>query len=350
MDPKSNSGAKMHQRSDKKLEKQLAAQLGAGPMRFGPVRQGRAFEVEAQLRGLTEAQLQKYEQIKRSWERSYTKECMEKEFTDCEMLRMVMFCEFNRRRTLNFMKKIDARHFRLSIMDLGGQIRTRTIFPCPGLKTKEGSHVFYMRPSRFDPDETPVSLIIDNLIYVMDKMTKKNDQRGITLLANMEGWAMSNFGMDYCRKFMSVLQGKDFPVRADTMLILNPPSWFGKVWVIMKPMLSAKFRERVVMIKERDLYAHMDNNFEEYVPDEVFGGEVDTGNLVRDFVVFQQAMENAMLNQSTYIGKVGLRGFANRQKKIVTASNAGPEWWRRGSIAHQTAASPDDTDEDSEKR
>jgi len=181
-----------------------------------------------------------------------------------------------------------------------------------------------MRPSRFDPHETPVSLIIDNLVYVMDQMVQKDPSNGIAFIANMESWKMTNFSMDYCLKFMNVLQGKEFPVKVDLFLILNPPSWFGKVWAIMKPMLSEAFRKRVHMIRDNDFSIHLNHDCEDFLPDEISVGEVDTGTLVRDFVLFQQTVEHAASSgepaTNLFTADGLLRGYASRLKKIEAAS------------------------------
>jgi hypothetical protein len=86
------------------------------------------------------------------------------------------------------LRSTNPKHFELPPNDLGAQFRTRTLFHCPGLKTKEGANVFYMRPSRyFAKDETPVSMVIDNLVFVMDKMLQKDADKEIAFIANMEG-------------------------------------------------------------------------------------------------------------------------------------------------------------------
>ena len=92
---------------------------------------------------------------------------------------------------------------------------------------------------------------------------------------------------------MNVLQGRIFPAKVDLFIILNPPLWFGKVWAIMKPMLSENFRKKVHIIQEDELPYFMELDFEKYLPDEVRGGQVDTDALVKDFVRFHQHLERA---------------------------------------------------------
>ena len=112
----------------------------------------------------------------------------------------------------------------------------KTLFPVPGLKTKHGHDMFYMRPSRYIPSQTSTKKIIDNLAYVMHTMLSRNshsDTYGIGFLANMDDWTMKNFDVDYCYQFMMTLQGYVIPVRVQLFLIVNPPSWFDVIWKIM---------------------------------------------------------------------------------------------------------------------
>lgn len=326
-------------KSDEQLQKELKAQLGRGPMRFGPVRQECSVQVEVAKRQLSPEQIRTFANIQAEWETAHSKEAQKKEFTSSQVLRIAIFCAFDKRRSLKMMHSIDPRHFNLSAFELGGQLRTRTLFPCPGLKTREGYDVFYMRPSRYYPKETPTSLVIDNLVFVMDKMVRSTDPtKGIAFLANMEDWTMSNFSIEYCRKFMYYLQGRAFPATVELFLILNPPSWFDKVWVVMKTMMSPTFCRKVRMINNDQLFSYMDIDFEEYLPDEVRGGDVDTGNLARDFAVYHQALERELQNPSddngttttnTFFGKRGLRGLADRTTTTKCPTRKLSFWGRR---------------------
>ena len=160
------------------------------------------------------------------------KEEIRKKLTRSQTLRIAHFCNFDVDRSLKLMCKVKSRRFHLSPATLKEQLATQTIFPCPGLETRDGSKVFMMRPSRYFPQNTPVSDIIDNLIFVMDHLTQQDfvtEQNGIAFIANMDSWTMKNFSTEYCLKFMMALQGHVFPAKVNLFLIVNPPSWFGKV-------------------------------------------------------------------------------------------------------------------------
>lgn len=153
--------------------------------------------------------------------------------------------------------------------------------------------MFYMRPSRYFPKETPTEEIIDNLAYVLLHMTSISEHaatNGIGFIANMDDWKMVNFNVSYCYQFMKMLQGS-VPVRVELFLIVNPPSWFGNIWKIMKRMLSYSFRRKVHMIPEEKLSKYLMNGYEDFLPDDVSTGYADTDSMVKDFIAYRKYIE-----------------------------------------------------------
>ena len=153
--------------------------------------------------------------------------------------------------------------------------------------------MFYMRPARYFPKQTSTRTIIDNLSYAMHTILEKERpcRDGIGFLACMDDWTMENFNVDYCFQFMMALQGYIVPVRVQLFLIVNPPSWFGAIWKIMKPMLIPSFRKKVKMIKEKQLYKYLQDGFEEFLPDEMELGNADTDTMVEDFVAYRKYLD-----------------------------------------------------------
>jgi hypothetical protein len=90
---------------------------------------------------------------------------------------------------------------------------------------------------------------------------------------------------------MNMLQGK-VPVYVRTFLIVDPPTWFGSVWKIMKAMLSPSFRERVSMVQRADLAEHLAPGYEQYLPDEMEGGCADTELIVSDYIGYRKYVES----------------------------------------------------------
>jgi hypothetical protein len=93
------------------------------------------------------------------------------------------------------MKKFKGRYLCLSAQVLDSQLKSKTLFPVPGLKSMDGHDMFYMRPSRYFPRETPAKTIIDNLAYVLNTILEKElpCSNGIGFLACMDDWKMRNF-------------------------------------------------------------------------------------------------------------------------------------------------------------
>jgi CRAL/TRIO domain len=158
-----------------------------------------------------------------------------------------------------------------------------------------------MKPSRYSPRDTPTRDIIDNLVYVMNYCSQVVEHQStggervsdLTFVANMNDWTMSHYSTDYCWQFMQCLQGRMFPVRVQTFLIVNPPPWFGSVWKMMKPMLSASFAQRVHMIDEKtELPQFFQPGFEQHLPDDFETGLAKTKELVSNFVRYQSLVED----------------------------------------------------------
>ncbi len=193
------------------------------------------------------------------------------------------------------MKNYDQRFLELNATALEEQLKTKTLFVVPQLRTKDpDSHdVFYMKPSRYWPQETSTKEIIDNLAYCMTTMVsskEKNSKEGIAFLANMDDWSFSNFSISYCHNFMMMLQGR-IPVRVRLFLIVNPPSWFGKIWSIMKTMLTSEFRKKVHMIPEKKLGEFLMDEYENFLPDDFTSGKASTDDMVNDFIAYRKFME-----------------------------------------------------------
>jgi hypothetical protein len=115
---------------------------------------------------------------------------------------------------------------------------------------------------------------------------------GLGLVANMTGWKMENFSVPYWHKFLMTLQGYRVPTRISLFLIVNPPSWFGSIWKIMKPMMSADFQKKVAAISLQDLDRYLMDGCHRYLPDDSDGGKLNTDGLVHAFIVERKTIES----------------------------------------------------------
>ena len=163
--------------------------------------------------------------------------------------------------------------------------------------------MFYMRPSRYFPNHTSVKSIIDNLCYVMNTMMERNSfaqQEGIGFVACMDAWKMKNFDVSYCYQFMMALQGFMVPVKTQLFLIVNPPSWFGAIWKIMKPMLAPSFRKRVKICPESKMEKYLAADFRVHLPDDMATGMADTEAIVSDFLKYRASVEKHIAASIAY--------------------------------------------------
>merc|ERR1712084_93623 len=116
--------------------------------------------------GLSEQEKECFDNLEAKWSTKYPDNA---ELFDDEMILRFAYCspgdeKFNEKASWKVMKSFDQRFLKLTATDLEEQLMSKTLFPIPGLKTKEGEHdVFYMRPSRYFPSTTPTDVIVDNL-------------------------------------------------------------------------------------------------------------------------------------------------------------------------------------------
>ena len=220
----------------KLIYKDALEKLGAGPLRFAPTDEKTIAE---QIAALSEEEKACFDELKERW----NKKDRGHKYSDAMILRFARCSpgpkKFAVEPAFKVMKNFNPRYLELDAEKLEAQLMTKTLFVLPHLKSSEGHDVFYMKCSRYWPKVTSTEQIIDNLVYCMESMVEKQKscEEGIAFLANMNDWGFSNFSVSYCHQFMMTLQGR-VPVRVRMFLIVNPPSWFGKIWTIMKPMLA----------------------------------------------------------------------------------------------------------------
>ncbi len=251
--------------------------------------------IEEQLASLSPSERAAVDTLKQKWE----SQPRDHQFDDAMYLRFARCSpgneKFNVKAAYKVMQKYDGRYLTLTAADLEEQLLTKTLFIPPGLESNEGHACFYMRPSRYFPKKTSTSTIIDNLAYCMSCMVESSEKsctEGIGFVANMDDWSFTNFSVSYCLNFMKMLQGR-IPVRVRLFLIVNPPSWFGSIWDIMKPMLAKDFRKKVHMIPAADLPKFLADGFEQHLPDELAGGQTDPTKIVENFIEQRKTIEGA---------------------------------------------------------
>lgn len=118
---------------------------------------------------------------------------------------------------------------------------------------------------------------------------------GLVLVANMAGWKMENFSVSYWHKLLTTLQGLRMPTRISAFLIVDPPSWFGSIETIMRPMMSDDFLEKVAIASSDELVQYLADGYREHLPDDMDDGKLNTNAIVNAFISERKAIESGSL-------------------------------------------------------
>lgn len=302
------------------------ASVGQGPMRFGPACKGRS--IQEDLRNCSSDHAQQFIRIKLACDFDAK---LKKSYTDEQIFRVATYKDFSVSKTLSLLRKMDIRYMNTTCKQLEEQLRTQTLFPLPRVQSETIESFFYLRPSRYQPSQTPTLTILANLIYVMDTLYERHrdyEHNKMGIIANMEDWTMGHFSVDDYFQIMQALQGRLAPVHVDLFLIVNPPRWFGRVWHVIKPMLSSGFRRKVHMIPEEKLGRFLQPGFAKYLPDELKCGKAVVPDLVDDFITFRKHVEESSVDHRA-------SAFLMGHSKLCTWAPISPRRDRKSNLARQ---------------
>ena len=167
------------------------------------------------------------------------------------------------------------------------QVETCALFPLSGLMTKrEGAEICYFRPSRFHPKKQDKSLLIKNLCYVLNDLSTTEEQcrHGVAMLVNMKDFTTDQYDEQVWLELLDVLQGNVIPTRISLFLILNPPTWFGRIWRQLKTNMSPEFFSIVRLVETEDLPEYFPEGYQSYMPNDVVGCWRRKDEMVEDYI------------------------------------------------------------------
>jgi len=184
-------------------------------------------------------------------------------------------------------ERVDDPHLHLRMEgQLMKQFQSLIIFPLPGLMTKNNKHeVLYFHACRHFPAETDTELLIKNMCYVFNDMSTTEDQcrNGVALIADLNQWTFKNFTNECANKFLKAMQHQ-VPTKVATVLVVNAPRWFPKVWKVLRKMVSKSFAKKFIILKNpNQLQDYLMDDCEKYLPLEM-GYWRDSTEIVDDFV------------------------------------------------------------------
>lgn len=146
---------------------QAEAELGPGPLRFALHGER---QLELQIMDLPHRDKRTLVNLKNRWEDHMVKSMStgsSRVSFDMPIMWHLRYLRtyakrdgtFVEERAYNAEKKLRKRFVRLNAFALTKQLQSKTLFPVPGLKTKDGHAMFYMRPSRYFPGRTTTKAV-----------------------------------------------------------------------------------------------------------------------------------------------------------------------------------------------
>ena len=132
----------------------------------------------------------------------------------------------------------------LRIADVEEMVMGGILLVDPRLKTVSGRRCMFMRPARFFPSKMKTSKVIALLQYMTARLTEDitTQHTGFTFVADLGNWKMTNFSQSYAFSwFLTMLV---MPVKMDSFIIIDAPSWFGGIWAVIKTAMSQSFRDK----------------------------------------------------------------------------------------------------------
>jgi len=137
-------------------------------------------------------------------------------------------------------------------------LEKRAVFFQAGSSDKEGRNIIFWDASKYNVDEIPEPDLIRTLVYCLERATERPDvhQKGIVIVGNFTGYAMSNFSSRVMKSFFGTLR-KYFPLVLHKLLLVNPPPWISRV-ITMSQAFVNKLMSRIEFINSKKLSDFID--------------------------------------------------------------------------------------------
>mmetsp|Transcript_11140 Transcript_11140/g.29926 ORF Transcript_11140/g.29926 Transcript_11140/m.29926 type:complete len:281 (-) Transcript_11140:236-1078(-) len=189
-------------------------------------------------------------------------------FTDAFLMRFLRVRYFEVKNALsvlsNYLEWYRSRKLTpatLTVDRVAPMLRTNVI-SAPGSVDVNGFRIMYMRPANYFPATMPLDELLEAAVYVMERLADEETTQlaGICFLVDMRNWGWSNFSVKYASQWLGLMQNR-FPLRLRAWVMLDTPSWFGAVWRIIRPMMTARFASKWKFgpLAEADKYVSPEN-------------------------------------------------------------------------------------------
>ncbi|CAJ1961485.1 unnamed protein product [Cylindrotheca closterium] len=239
-------------------------------------------------------------------------ECLRKLKEDCHLRKMsasdmtifrfACFYDFVYEKARSaLVEKYNDPHLSMQMEDkLCEQFQNKVIFPLPGLRTKNKKQgVVYFHAARHFTATMDTEMLVSNMTYIFNDMSLTEEQcrNGVAMIIDLNHWTLKNFTPECSNKFFKALQYQ-VPTKVETVLIVNAPRWFPKLYRhLFKKMMAKSFSKKVHILKKSEqLQTHLAEGYEKYLPVEM-GYWVDSTEIVDDFIDWKRHNEESSSNR-----------------------------------------------------
>jgi len=192
-----------------------------------------------------------------------------------------------------------------------------------GMRTKKGHRVMYMRPARYFPKTMDLQKLMEAATYIYERMVEDPEvqEKGFTFMADMSEWNWNNFSIRYATAWFKMMQFR-FPVKLASWLMVDTPPWFNRVWLLIRPGMTAKFaskwefytRETIEEAIEPsnlplEMGGHLDCDMEHYVEyrRQVEDGEIGYGIKEQETMRFESFVNKRSATTGSSSGRYNLK-------------------------------------------
>ena len=212
-----------------------------------------------------------------------------------KVFRYARICNFNAEAAIERIREDNYNpYLNLQIRDVSGPITSRALYPIPQLRTRKGSEVIYMRPSRFNStSKQHCDKVVESLCYVLNDLSQTEEQcrHGVAVIFDMKNVTKENFSKDNCKPILQALQGNMVPTRVVALLIVSPPAWFGKY---IKSNTSNDFYKKVHIVEEECLSDYLMDEYQMFLPESFRTGLAKPSEIAEDYVDLKTMKEQEL--------------------------------------------------------
>lgn len=149
------------------------------------------------------------------------------------------------------------------------ELKTKKIIIPPTSRDKEGSQIVYYKPALARKHEVKPKDFCISIYYLLQKSIRDPviQRKGFLFICDLRNTKLTQVDRKLVKSILDMLSNK-FPARLKKVLLLEPPSFFNIAFRLIRPLIPAKYLEKVATAKIQDLLTYADSD--KVLPD--YGG------------------------------------------------------------------------------